>query len=102
MNNKSLNEIYEKVYKDGKESFFSRFEDGKDISESNTIIWNAIDWSGKTVIDIGCGTGETAAGIVNLGASSAMGVDFSLNALRIASDKHDIPNLTFKHANYII
>lgn len=100
MNNKSLNKIYEKAYKNGKESFFSRFEDGKDISESNTVIWNAIDWAGKTVIDIGCGTGETAAGIVNLGAASALGIDYSINALKIASVKHDMPNLTFKNASF--
>ena len=100
MNNKSLKEIYENTYKVGKKSIFSRFDNGKDTSETNTIIWNAIDWSDKTVIDIGCGTGETVAGIANLGARSVLGVDFSLNALKIASDKYDMPNLTFKCASF--
>ena len=76
MNNKSLNEIYEKVYKDGKETFFSRFEDGKDISESNTIIWNAIDWSAKTVIDIGCSIGAICFEAKKRGAKRVVGIDY--------------------------
>ncbi len=56
MSNKSLQEKYQEVYRDGKEDFFSRFKDGKDISETDEAVWSSIDWSNKKVIDIGCGT----------------------------------------------
>ena len=35
MSNKKLQEKYEDIYKEGKEKFFSRFVNGKDISETN-------------------------------------------------------------------
>ena len=85
-----------KVYKDGKEGFFSRFEDGVDISETDNAVWKAIDWSNKTVIDIGCGTGETASGIAKLGAELVVGVDYSENAIRLANSRHQENNLEFK------
>ena len=96
MSNKNLKHKYEKVYKDGKEGFFSRFEDGVDISETDNAVWKAIDWSNKTVIDIGCGTGETASGIAKLGAELVVGVDYSENAIRLANSRHQENNLEFK------
>ena len=83
MSNKKLQEKYEGVYKQGKEEFFSRFVDGKDISETDEAVWKSIDWSNKKVIDVGCGTGESAAGIARLGANSVLGIDYSDNALRL-------------------
>ncbi len=96
MNNKKLKEKYENVYKQGKEDFFSRFVNGKDISETDEVVWKSADWSNKKVIDIGCGTGETAAGIARLGASLVLGVDYSDNAIKIANDRYNKENLKFK------
>jgi ubiquinone biosynthesis O-methyltransferase len=96
MSNKNLKHKYEKVYKDGKEDFFSRFEDGVDNSETDNAVWKAVDWSNKTVIDIGCGTGETALGIAKLGAKLVVGVDYSENAIKIANSRHYEDNLEFK------
>ena len=88
MSNKNLLEKYEEIYGDSKEDFFSRFVDGKDISETDQVVWSSIDWSNKRVIDIGCGTGDTAVGIAKLGAKFVLGIDYSENAIKIANDKH--------------
>ena len=48
-----LKRKYEKIYKDGKESFFSIFEDGENISETEEVVWSSVDWDGQRVIDIG-------------------------------------------------
>ena len=96
MNNKNLKEKYESVYKQGKEDFFSRFVNGKDISETDEVVWKSVDWSNKKVIDIGCGTGETAAGVARLGANLVLGVDYSDNAIKIADDRYNAENLKFK------
>jgi len=92
-----LKKKYEKIYKDGKESFFSTFEDGKNISETEEVVLSSINWNGKRVIDIGCGTGEIAAGIAKLGAKHVLGVDYATAAIEIANQKHyDIKNLEFQ------
>jgi len=96
MTNKKLQEKYEDIYKEGKEEFFSRFVNGKDISETNEGVWKCIDWSNKKVIDVGCGSGETAAGIAMLGANLVLGVDYSENAIKVANERHSIENLKFK------
>ena len=100
MNNKNLQEKYQEVYRDGKEDFFSRFKDGKDISEADEVVWSSIDWSNKKVIDFGCGTGETAVGIAKLGAKFVLGVDYSENAIKIANEKHKESNLEFKEGSF--
>ncbi len=99
MNTDKLRDIYEKIYKDGKESFFSRFVDGKDISETNQIVWSAINWKDKTVVDVGCGTGETAAGIAALGARRVFGIDYAEAAVREAKRRHVAENLAFVRAS---
>lgn len=96
MSNKHLKSKYEKVYKDGKEIFFSRFQNGVDISETDKVVWNSIDWSNKSVIDFGCGTGETASGIAKLGAKSVLGIDYSEEAIKIAKSRHKDEKIEFK------
>ena len=100
MSNKNLQAKYQEVYRDGKEDFFSRFKDGKDISETDEVVWGSIDWSNKKVIDFGCGTGETAVGIAKLGAKFVLGVDYSENAIKIANEKHKESNLEFKEGSF--
>ena len=80
-----LKRKYEKIYKDGKESFFSIFEDGENISETEEVVWSSVDWNGKRVIDIGCGTGEVAARIAKDGAEHVFGVDYATTAIEIAN-----------------
>jgi ubiquinone biosynthesis O-methyltransferase len=100
VDNKKLQEKYDDVYQNGKEIFFSRFINGKDTSETDKVVWESIDWSDKKVIDIGCGTGETAAGVARLEASSVLGIDYSDNAIKIANERHNIDNLRFKVGSF--
>ena len=96
MSNQNLKQKYEKIYKDGKRDFFSRFENDIDISETDKVVWNAVEWKNKNVIDIGCGTGETALGIARLGAKSVTGIDYSKNAIKKANSRHQEKNLKFE------
>ena len=94
--NGQLQNIYEKIYSKGKEEFFSRFVDGKDISENDSFVWAATDFTGKSVLDVGCGTGETSAGIAALGASSVVGIDYAPSAIEQARQRHSGDNLSFE------
>ena len=91
-----LQSIYENVYKDGKENFFSRFKQGQDISETNKMVWSSANFSGKFVLDIGCGTGEVASGISDLGALSVVGIDYAQSAINEANLRHCKENLRFE------
>ncbi len=52
-------------------------------------------WSGKNVLDIGCGTGEIISGIKNLGATSVTGIDYANNAIEIANSKFSDKDIHF-------
>ena len=54
-----------------------------------------IDWKGKKVLDVGCGTGKLLFLIAKKGAQCS-GVDFSKQAIKIANEKFKHPNLSFK------
>jgi ubiquinone biosynthesis O-methyltransferase len=94
--NKKLREKYNDVYKNGKESFFSRFSNGEDISETDKTVLESINWVDKRVIDIGCGTGNTAARIAEIGARSVLGIDYSSNAIKLANNRYSFDNLEFQ------
>ena len=87
MNNDELRIKYNKIYSEGKEKFFSKFDNGKDISETEEVVWLATEWTGKTVLDIGCGTGEIITGIKDRGASSVVGIDYAESAIEIAKKR---------------
>jgi len=91
----NLKNVYEDIYKDGKENFFSRFVDNKDISETDDLVLKSVDWKGKTVIDFGCGTGKTAFSIAKLGAKRVFGIDFSESAIEKAKKNYRLTNLDF-------
>jgi 2-polyprenyl-3-methyl-5-hydroxy-6-metoxy-1,4-benzoquinol methylase len=91
-----LRKLYEAVYAGGKEEFFSRFVNGRDISETDSFVWTALSYAGKRVLDVGCGTGETAAGIAGLGAISVTGIDYAQSAIEQANARHQADNLRFE------
>jgi 2-polyprenyl-3-methyl-5-hydroxy-6-metoxy-1,4-benzoquinol methylase len=90
-----LQKLYEAVYAGGKEEFFSRFVNGRDISETDSIVWTATKFAGKRVLDVGCGTDETVAGIAGLGAISITGIDYAQSAIEQANARHQADNLRF-------
>lgn len=94
--NADLREIYEGVYQKGEGSFFSRFSSGVDDSENDTVVLSATDWKGKTVLDIGCGTGHTAAAIAAAGAAHVYGIDYAPTAIEQAQAAHQQTGLSFR------
>ena len=55
-----------------------------------------IDLRGKTMVDIGCGSGVLALAAAALGAGSAIGIDVDPDALANAADNLDLNGLTGK------
>ena len=54
------------------------------------------DIIGKTVADLGCGTGRLALGTVLLGATEAVGIDIDKSAVKVAKDNAEKLNLKGK------
>lgn len=93
--NEDLKSVYDRVYKEGEEQFFTRFTGGKDLSETNQRVLAATDWEGRSVLDVGCGTGLTAYLIAQIGARQVAGIDFSEEAIKIARESHQASNLVY-------
>lgn len=91
MNNSELKDLYNKVYGEGAENFFSF--DG--VQEMYGIIDSAkSEWLGSSVLEIGCGEGHLAAALAMHGAN-VFAVDYSEEAIQIAQEKFRLPNLQF-------
>jgi 2-polyprenyl-3-methyl-5-hydroxy-6-metoxy-1,4-benzoquinol methylase len=94
MKNKDLQAIYDGVYANGKEKFFTF--DTLDITKK---VVDELDWSGMTVLEIGCGIGDTAAAIARAGAASVLACDYSDAAIKTATENHRIEGLSFSVAS---
>jgi len=70
-------------------------EDG--FSESIKLLKNEIDFKGKSIIDIGTGTGAWAAMFLNNGAAKVQGVDMATKMLQQSKKKH--PDISFAIGN---
>lgn len=92
---KDLTEFYENVYKSGSKAFFTF--DTLDITHE---ILKELDWNGKSVLEIGCGSGETAAALSKAGAKKVVAFDFSETAIKIAKENHKVPNLEFQVGSF--
>ncbi len=99
MNNTSLKEFYSSVYKKGEENWYTKFKGGKNISENNDVILRLTDFTEKTVLDVGCGTGSLARRIGVSGASKVYGIDYALSAIEVAKSKENPPNVYFQNMN---
>ncbi len=97
MDNEQLRTKYNQIYSKGKEKFFSKFDNGKDVSETEEIVWSATEWMDKTVLDVGCGTGEVIAGIKDRGASDVIGIDYAESAIEIAESRHNGKGIKFSN-----
>lgn len=93
-NNQILKDTYNDIYKKGKENFFT-FDS---IYVGEHLI-KSINFSGKKVLDIGCGTGEIDLLIAKQGAK-VLAIDYASEAIEIAKNKNIHDNLDFKLAEY--
>ena len=86
-NNEDLKAFYADTYSKGEETVFTAFVDGEPTSEDHPVILEAIDWTGKRVLDVGCGTGLFVRAVVDRGVGHVVGIDYSEEAIAIASKK---------------
>lgn len=69
----------------------------KGYKKSIEVVKSQIDLTGKTVLDIGTGTGAWAMKFIQNGASTVQGIDLSEKILKAGKEKH--PEITFSIGN---
>lgn len=94
--NDQLSDVYEMVYGNGSENFFSE----TDGDESKTLLSMCPDFTGKKVLEIGCGEGDLALSISDLQPSRVIACDYSQNAINIANSKKGKKNVQFLFDNW--
>jgi SAM-dependent methyltransferase len=92
---KDLIKKYDEVYRDGEEKFWTFLP-----IEERLAVLQAVDWSGKTVLEVGCGTGDLAATIASFGALQVTAIDSAAEAISRAKIKYDLSNLEFWACDY--
>jgi 2-polyprenyl-3-methyl-5-hydroxy-6-metoxy-1,4-benzoquinol methylase len=79
--NSNLQEFYDQSYKTGEAEVFTFFENGKHISEDHPSALALEDWAGRTVLDVGCGTGMMVREVAERGAQRVIGLDYAAPAI---------------------
>ena len=92
--NTKLKSLYNKVYKGGKTKFFTFPTD----YITKEVLAN-VSFKGKKVLEVGCGTGETAHAIARAGGN-VYAVDYAGEAIKIAESKYQHQNLRYGTARY--
>lgn len=93
----NLLEFYEQIYSKGEKKHFTPFLKSTKTIEIKEIL-KLTNWKNKSVLDVGCGTGELAYQISKKG-SNVLGIDFSTEAIKIANSNFSQKNLKFKNMN---
>jgi len=80
----NLIEKYDReVYGQGEENFWTF-----DSTEEQEKILKVVDFAGKSVLEIGCGTGDMCRKMYDAGAELVIGIDPAPNAIARAIEKH--------------
>lgn len=97
MGNRQLTKIYNKIYKKGEESHYTRlhFAKGKLTLDKRAVLGELL-WKGKRVLDVGCGTGQIDYLIAKRRAKYVLGIDYSSEAIKHAKAIYNLPNLFFE------
>ncbi|MCX6721584.1 MAG: class I SAM-dependent methyltransferase [Candidatus Staskawiczbacteria bacterium] len=89
MNNEGLKNKYEKIWGSNPQFFTPYF------GETLGMI-NMYDWSGKEVLEIGCGEGGLSSMIASLGAKKVLATDYSSEAIKTCKKSYFLENLNFE------
>lgn len=94
--NKDLKKFYDSVYKKGEKKHWTKllFTKKNELPEEEREVLREISWKNKKVLDAGCGTGLLDFLIAQKGGL-VTGVDYSREAIRVASSAHKHKNLKF-------
>jgi 2-polyprenyl-3-methyl-5-hydroxy-6-metoxy-1,4-benzoquinol methylase len=94
--NKNLKKFYDGVYVKGEEKHYTKYViQGTPTNETKEIL-KQLNWKGKSVLEVGCGTGLFTSAVAKKGAN-VLGIDFSKKGIEIAQEKYQMPNLKFLH-----
>lgn len=97
MKNKDLRKFYDTVYKKGERAHYTKLRlAGDTLAADRRAVLEELSWKGKTVLDVGCGTGETAYHIAKRGAKRVVGLDYSAEAIAVARETYRHKNLFFE------
>ena len=98
MRNKDLKQFYDSVYRKGEGRHYTKllFSHWKAKPEEGKAVLKEIQWKGKRVLEVGCGTGTLAEAIAQRGAESVLGIDYSAEAIGFAARTHRRANLEFR------
>lgn len=97
MKNKELEKFYDAVYKKGETKHYTKLRlAGGKLAADRAAALKEMAWKGKIVLDVGCGTGETAYYIAKRGAARVVGLDYSAEAIAAAREQYRHPNLSFE------
>ncbi|MFY9462921.1 MAG: class I SAM-dependent methyltransferase, partial [Candidatus Sungiibacteriota bacterium] len=97
MKNRELKKFYNRVYVKGESHHYTKLRlAGKNLASDRAAVIAELSWKGKTVLDIGCGTGETAYLIAKKAARRVVGLDYSAEAIAVATAAYQQVNLFFE------
>lgn len=97
--NSELKAFYDRTYKTGEAEVFTFFENGKHVSEDHPAALATMDWTGRKVLDVGCGTGMMVREVAARGASRVIGLDYSAPAIEEARSIPHPDNVDFVTAD---
>jgi 2-polyprenyl-3-methyl-5-hydroxy-6-metoxy-1,4-benzoquinol methylase len=97
--NSNLQSFYDQSYKAGEAEVFTFFENGKHVSEDHPTALALVDWSGRSVLDVGCGTGMLVREVAARGASRVIGLDYAAPAIEEAQSIPHPDNVEFVTAD---
>lgn len=94
----SLKQYYNRIYLNREKGSHTKLCFGRGMPDDAREILKEMKWSGKTVVDAGCGTGLLTYHLARRGAR-VIGIDFAENAIKVARKKYKHPNLEFRCMN---
>lgn len=97
MKNRELEKFYDAVYKKGETAHYTKLRlSGGKLAADRQAVLAEISWKDKTVLDVGCGTGETPYHIAKKGARRVVGLDYAAEAIAAARKQYRHPALSFE------